>query len=698
VTAQPPGAPEGASTAVVDRRERRLLHHPDLPVAALGAVLAVGVCWPLFGGRPLFLLDWVTGPHPPFPSPAMLGLDGGLTAGLAGGVLMTLLVRTFGEAVTWLVLFAVFPLAALGAGRLAGRGRWCRMAAGTLYAVNPFVFNRVFAGQLALLVGYALLPWAVASALRATGALRLRRPTAWAGPALWWGVLTALSPHFAWIFGVVLLAVVVVSRPWSWWLLAWLAATVGVFVLLSLYILLPHSATELPTRVGATSLALYRTQGSRRFGLFVNVLGLYGFWRLGPGPVLPKNEMSGWPLVLAALLVVVAVGYVTRLRRTHPDHRPARPAGRRLAWLGLTSGVAGYFLALGSQGPTGPLFSWVYFHVFFFQVMREPQKFLMLTALAYAMGFGWGVERLLGRDRQAAVATEPRPWASRASWTGALGLAVVLPLVYTPTIFDGLAGQIAPSTIPSAYQQANRLMGRGPGRVLYLPWHLYEAQPFTQERVVATPGPTLFDRTVLAGDNVQIGPVQTQSTSPRSAYIERLLAAGPRLRAFGADVAPLGVQWVVLAKTVDWRDDTWLAQQPDLRLVLDDRTLELFRNLAYHGVGQRTGATAPVRQVSLVAYRIPPGQPGRVTIDAAYQPGWVLDGVAGRPTRTGTVAFDLPGRAGGLAVFTPWRLVRLGAVLSGAVGIGLGVLVLVDRRRSPHETKSDQHRRDSHSR
>jgi len=678
--------------------------HPDLPLWVVGLLLAIGICWPLIGGRPLFLLDWVTGPRPPLPSPGMLGLDGGLTTGLALGVLMTVLVRAVGEAVTWLVLFAIFPLAVLGAGRLAGRGIWCRIAAGCLFAVNPWVFNRIFAGQLALLFGYALLPWAVASALRATRSAPLR-PRSIAAPALWWAILTALSPHFAWIYGVVLLAIVIVTRPWSPRLLIWLVGAALAFGVTSLYILLPHSATELPTHVGATSLALYRTQGSRRFGLFVNVLGLYGFWRLGPGPTLPKNLISGWPLLLAAILVLVVAGYHDALRRSSSQQgrgaatgAASQPAERRLAWAAVVFGIAGYFLALGNQGPTGPLFSWVYFHFFFFQIMREPQKFLMLTALAYALGLGWGVDRTLRAmaHRRGSLSdhppehlqpAKPRPaWSQRVAPAGwAVVLAIVLPLAYTPTIFDGLAGQIAPSTIPTAYTQANRLMGDGPGRVLYLPWHLYESQPFTQDRVVATPGPSLFSRTVLAGDNVQIGPVQTQSTSLRSAYIERLLAEGPTLSAFGTAVAPLGVEWIVLAKTVNWQDDLWLTHQADLRKVLDDPTLDLFRNLAYHGVGARIGTARPLRQVSLVAYRVPPGPPGTVTIDAAYQPGWVLDGVQGHPTVTGTVAFTLRTHRGGQAIFTPWRLVRLGAILSGIAVLLLVGTVLADAKLGRHE-------------
>ena len=65
-----------------------------------------------------------------------------------------------------------------------------------------------------------------------------------------------------------------------------------------------------------------------------------------------------------------------------------------LALLLIFIGFVGFFLALGDQGPTGWLFLWAYDHVTFFALMREPQKFVMLLALSYAVFFGWGVGHL----------------------------------------------------------------------------------------------------------------------------------------------------------------------------------------------------------------------------------------------------------------------------------------------------------------
>lgn len=658
-----------------------------------------------------------------------------------------LLSSWFGGAATWLPLLAFFPVAMVGAGQLAGRSLWSRVAAGTLYTVNPFVFNRLYAGHVFLLVGYALLPFAVGATMRSIRSSRIR----WSIPALWWAGLTALAPHFAWIFGLVLAGVALVTvvqrtRPWTH-VVGWFAASTALFTLMSSYLLLPHSAATLPTQVGPVSLALYRTQGDPHLGLFANVAGLYGFWRIGPGPQMAKDVMSGWPFILFAIVVVIAVGLggVFRPRDSRvvgatnvPQDANSSDSSsasnfdamafdssasssndeRQLAIVLAVIGTAGFVLALGDQGPTGGVFLWMYDHVPFFDVMREPQKFVMLVALAYAVFFGWGVEQL------SRVTTQPLRIGTAVV---AVVIGVALPIAYTPTIFNGLAGQVSSSTLPSAYQQADELMGVGPGIVLYLPWHIYMEYPFTNGRVIANVAANTFRRSVISGDNVEASGVETQSTSPRSAFLQQLFASGAKISDFGALVAPLGVRYIVLAKTADWPLYRWLSSQRDLRILLDTSSLEVWSNTAYAGVGARVSALAStsdfagllelakannlnsgavtfdegvastpvtssttqqsastvspsVVELSPVAYRVGSGSPGWVVVAAPFQKGWSLNGVAATPTALGTVLIRV-GSKGGVLRFTPWTRVRLGYEISAGTFILLLTLLYVDRRR-----------------
>lgn len=711
--------------------------------------LGLAACFPIMGGR-VFLLDWVVNTHTSVLGPSLLGLNGGLTASALGGVVFTALNSLIGSAATWLPLFVFFPVAALGAGRLTGGSSWARIAAGSLFAVNPFVFNRVFVGHVALLVGYALLPYAVGALLVSPH----RTVLFWPIPALWWAVLTGFSPHFAWIYGVVVAGVFIVElfshsvarRRLSLWFLF----VLGAFSAMSAYLLLPHFVTRLSTQLGTTSLNLYQTTPDPHWGLYFNVASLYGFWRLGPGPVLAKSVLLGWPLFMVAILAVVFTGASVALRRqklnsgntassmVNPttservllkhssagNERTLQGERRRLAPLLVIVGVGGYFLSLGSQGPTGWLFTWSYRHVPFFALMREPQKFLMLLALSYAVFFGWGVERL----RERGLATSNR------SQTLVLALvAVALPLSYTSTMFWGLDGQIASSTVPGSYQRADAMMGNGPGQILALPWHLYMSYPFTSNRVVANIAPSSFRRSVISGDNVQSQGVATQSTSPRSAYLQQLFADGNQLHFFGALVAPLGVRYVILEKSVDWRAYAWLDQQKDLTKVFNTSSLEVWRNNDFRGVGggarrltkiaslstlfaranaknigvgaviyakasgtfgapslgknaksslaSATTSTRRVQELSPVAYRIAKGPPSWVNVDTPYQEGWSLNGRPARPSAEGTTLIWAP-RGGGVLVFTPWRMARLGFLLSlGIFAALLGVVAVGNRNR-----------------
>ena len=739
-----------------------LVLHPDFSTLILGTVIGLGVCAPLLGAGRVFLLDWSIGPHSPIATPQALGLNGGLTGGVVGSAVAALLNDLLRGAATWIPILIFFPIAMVGAGRLVGSSQLTRISAGILYAVNPFVFNRIYVGHLPLLLGYAFLPFATKAIIRSASSPLHR----WPVPALWWAALTALSPHYAWIVGLVVLGVGLVSlltRQVSFQRVAgWFAVSLGLFALMSSYILLPHSATNLPTQIGSVSLDLYRTTGDAHLGLLANVVALYGFWRLGPGPVLPKNIISGWPFLMLAILMVAGVGAWLVLRKNSDETNPRSEIpsnaigrssslsegvssrdsdihedrgldeGRRyLAFLFLFLGVGSYFLALGDQGPTGWLFLWAYDHVPFFALMREPEKFLMLLALAYAVFFGWGIEYVLNLNLTK---------SKLGNCAAAAVVGVALPLGYSATIFNGLSGQIAPSSVPSSYQHADALMGTGAGNILYVPWHLYMSYPFTNNRVVANIGASEFRRTVISGDNVEAGSVESQSTSPRSMYLQQLFSDGPAIREFGALVAPLGVQYVVLAKTVDWTSYSWLSDQRDLTVILDTSSLEVWRNTDYAGVGWRAskltsvtgvdglltlakvddlvgralvtggvGANAvnadssqsnqetagslssmpTVKELSPVAYRIAPGASGWVTVDAPFQRGWSLGGHVATESAEGTLLIRV-GPNGGVLQFTPWRLVRLGYILSISIFlILLGLVVCggqLNRRRFASRT------------
>ena len=305
----------------------------------------------------------------------------------------------------------------------------------------------------------------------------------------------------------------------------------------------------------------------------------------------------------------------------------------------------------------------------FFDIMREPEKFSMLIVLGLAPCFGLGIDRLLAGSRTG---------RRRLRTAVIVGLALMLPLAYTPTLFGGLDGQIASSQLPSSWARTQSITASRRGALLFLPWHEYLSFPFTDGRSIANPAPTAFTGDIISGTNPQLKGV-SDNTDPRSAYIQRILADNGTAGPMGLLMAPVGVQYIALSKTVDWKSYRWLFAQPSLQLVFDSPTLVLWRNLDFAGIGRR--GDQPVARLSPVAYRVPAGTQRHVTVAIPYQPGWSLDGSDARPTAQGTVSVDATHRTAGVLHFGPWHRALIGDLVSLIVLAAIVILNLLAKRR-----------------
>jgi hypothetical protein len=620
----------------------------------LGLVLAALVCYPFADGR-LLLLDFVSGPHQPLLPATAFGLGGGLTGGVPFTVGSGLLDRLLGQAGPVVATVVFFPLATTAAARLVRSAVLpARLGAGLLYAVNPFVFDRLYAGQLGVLLGYALLPFTVAALLDAAG-----EPHRMGRAACWVAATVMLSEHFAWIL-VPVAAAIAVTRPDRVRASLRLGGAALGAAAISSYLLVPPLLLGAGPAGAPAQLAAYRTQGDPRVGLFVNVAGLYGFFR--PGPVEPKNLYSGWPAVLAALLVVVAIGYVAVLRDA---------AHRRTGLAVLAAGIAGYFLALGSQGPTGRLFDFAYAHIPGFVMMREPDKFSVLVALGYAYGFSHGIAWLAAWSR------------GNLAWAAAAALAILLPLVYTPNLLGGLGGQVKASHVPASWSVASRLTGQD--TVLFLPWHEYFQTPFTGHRMIANPAADYFDGTVITSQNPGSG-YAFAAEDAEHVFLDKVLGPPADRRRMRAALADLGVKFIALAKVADWRDFSQVADVPGIRLVYSSHSLDLY---SVRPTAPEVRDGRRVRSVGPVDYRILPGRPDVVAIPVPYSRGWTTDGHPAVRLADGQTGIFAP--AGGVVVhYGPSSGVLASEIGSIAAALAVaGIAVLERRKRTPGHSDPD---------
>jgi hypothetical protein len=512
-----------------------------------------------------------------------------------------------------------------------------------------------------------------------------------------------MSSHFIFLGGAVAVVPVLVGgRHGGLRRLARAVTAVGVSLLANAYLFVSFRG---PKRfsIGAPDLAAFRTRGDPRLGLLVNVAGLNGFWR--EGPRLPKNDFPGWPIALAAVLAVCVVGFLaTRGAGTKHNPPPTDAVRARSAVVLAVIGVIG---ALGDQGPTGGVYRFAFVHLPGFEIMREPGKWSALSALGYAVLFALGVRHLVARELGRADGSK-----RAAALMAVVGL--VLPLVSAPSLAWGLDGRVRVSQYPSSWAAANREMGdRGSGSILFLPWHAYLAFDFTNGRTIANPAAGYFARSVIQGDNIEVGTRTTNVELDRSRYIEFCLAHGSETHAFGALVAPLGVEFVVLARGVDTADANtydWLRQQGDLVPFFQGHDIEVWRNTrwrptavatakprivsnwgAYFGgvnAGSLDPFTTTVRRLAPGPIVVPAAArpspteavtlnvgaysttlrahlraPGTVATEEPWDPSWKAPGYSSRESAGGSVT--LSGGAGVVAAgLRAWRTLRLAYFLS----------------------------------
>ncbi|MFL5735922.1 MAG: hypothetical protein ACJ76P_01115, partial [Actinomycetota bacterium] len=300
----PPGTkprfePPVAGTASRSRRDAWI-------VSGFTAVLTVALFAPLVRGGTLILLDYSDYPYAP--GSRLGSYAWGFPPGLTSRVPVNALLLALFRAVPWeplklLPFLLLAPLAVWGFHRLLGRSAIATISATLLYAVNPFVLDRMLAGQIYLVLGYALLPLFLS--------VLLSEADGWIAPVaagLLFAVLAALAPHFVFLGGVLVGIVAAASlRNGGRRALARTGVTIAVAVGASLYWIIPIAAhgAEL-ARVTSADLAAFRTLPDSAFGLAANVAGLYGFWR--QAWPLAKDTIGAWPLLLAVLLVVGAIG------------------------------------------------------------------------------------------------------------------------------------------------------------------------------------------------------------------------------------------------------------------------------------------------------------------------------------------------------------------------------------------------------
>lgn len=509
--------------------------------------VAMLIMLPLLGPGYIFALDMVFGPDIRLPddinaSYPFYGLLYVISYGLPVWVIQKIL------------LVLIIILSGIGAHRLTGQllrdnksdiKQWGCYFAGILYVVNPFTYVRFMDGHFSVLLGYALLPFFV----RVLFELLFDKKFSWKTSlrlALYAVAISVVSIHAIGYLVVITFAALLVfvwknkqNRRVLKQATIWGGFAVALFLALSSYWIIPTLLKDtqrerLVNSFDERYFLSFRTNGANDMGVVGNVLTMNGYWGDREDRyTLPRDVIPLWPLFFFGIFLLAVAG----LSRSHKDSRVQTL---------LIGAIVSAVLAIGIAAVPFSYINDVFIRYLpFFRGFREPQKFVSLIVLFYAVTGGVGLANLL----QNKVAKNYRPWL--------IVLALILPFLYTPTFLWGFAGQLKSRDYTADWALVDQQYVRNAqGKVLFLPWHQYMYFDFAG-RVIANPAPVYFGKKVIAGDNAEIGLIGRQQQNNQSEMIEEILTNNQRPDLVNR-LADLDIEYIILAKTTDWQEYSFL--------------------------------------------------------------------------------------------------------------------------------------------
>lgn len=530
-------------------------------------LLALLVLLPLLKPGYIFALDMVFTPKIRFPqeiSPVPLAL-----------YLLNYVIPS--QVIEKILLFLVLFLSGIGMHRLIpAKKEWPKYFAAILYIFNPFVFQRLTAGQLGIVEAYALTPFLVKTILDFLDEMNLRRAL---GIAVLTSVIFAFSLHngvFAVLFGTVAVFVFLIRNlrePAKIFpILKYGSILILALLLLNVFWLIPFFkgsvlGAQTMSRFSEKDIIGFQSVADPTFGVLFNVAAMYGFWgERSERFISPKDLLPGWHIIFLLIFVVVVWGLVAGLRN--------RESRFRAITFG-TVGVISFILAVGVAHPIfAPIFWFLVRKIPFFVGFRESQKFVALLILSYSFLGGLGLDDILRRF-------EGLRRIPKKLFLVIPALFLILPVIYTYPMLWGFGGylRVTPD-YPKDWYEVNEFLNadKADFKVLFLPWHQYMHFSFVG-KVIANPAKDFFDKPVIQGDNIEFGPIYTQVRKPSSIYIEKnFVKAAPNVTDMGKKLIPLKVKYVILAKEVDFQKYSYLDSQKDLKLVMDTETLSVYLN------------------------------------------------------------------------------------------------------------------------
>lgn len=400
-------------------------------------------------------------------------------------------------------------------------GMSARIFATGIFALNPFVYSRVLAGQWFHLLGYAFLPLLL-YALVPLSQKPDRRSAIIFFLALC--LIGLLSIHFLYL-------ACVLSGLWlffywvrDWWsggegtlrmksALGWVSIVGACLLVVNLFWIVPAMMRSAPleARFDQTYYSVFAASGTAGVPVMANVAVLGGFWGesqvWGKYFVWPQSSAIFW---MAVVFTFIFIGWGVWILVNNPKTR-----FHALVLLGI--GILAYVTALGTADTPFQNFNlFLYQHIPFWSGLRDSHKIAGVLALVYAVFAGVGVGGFLSFIKKRSVSAEA--FISM--------LVLLVPIIFGMYMWGGMHGQLRPVWYPNGWYEAKAIIDKMPAgeKVLVLPWHGYLSLDFADNKIVANPTASFFGRDrIVASKTVELGKIYDQEVSTEYRDIDTFL-------------------------------------------------------------------------------------------------------------------------------------------------------------------------------
>ncbi|MDH5686568.1 MAG: hypothetical protein OEZ48_01680 [Candidatus Bathyarchaeota archaeon] len=308
------------------------------------------------------------------PQDKFYGLD---VAWISGYLPFLLILRSLSHIVEpWvlqrILMFLILFLSGISAHKLCPtESHTGRLFAGLLYALNPFVYVRFMVGHWFILLGYSIMPLAVAKMIDLTQKPSLHQVVRAALLLTLVGIFSAHILFLCLLVSLIFLFYRLLQSNERLQLLKVFGTVSLLFFLLNMYWLMPGlSEKTVIEEFGYRDLLVFKSKIlSEDVNIIFSLASMHGFWRQPEGYYYVSDMLPGYFLIYMFILFLTVRGFIEK----HNDEK----LGAYVTGLAVAAAVS-LVLAIGiSVEQLSSFFEFLFDTFFFFKGFRSLRNWLV---------------------------------------------------------------------------------------------------------------------------------------------------------------------------------------------------------------------------------------------------------------------------------------------------------------------------------